>query len=113
MVIDEFYGWLPWDYLLRLTDRYPFMVESKGGHIQFTSEIIIFTSNKIHDHWYKNQDCSPLNRRLDIIWRYEKDFTDNGENIIINTLKGPDQDKFLEMFSKSIVTGKQIGRAHV
>ena len=51
-VVDEFYGWLPWDYMLRVTDRYPLLLESKGGHIQFTSNIIIFTSNKRYDAWY-------------------------------------------------------------
>ena len=31
VIIDEFYGWLPFDFMLRLCDRYPFTVEVKGG----------------------------------------------------------------------------------
>lgn len=69
VVIDEFYGWLPWDYLLRLTDRYPFLVESKGGHVQFNSEYIFITSNLPWDCWYKKiENMAPLERRIDNIW---------------------------------------------
>lgn len=39
VAIDEFYGWLPYDYMLRLLDRYPLLVECKGGSKQFKSEI--------------------------------------------------------------------------
>ena len=71
VVIDEFYGWFEWDYLLRLTDRYPLILEGKAisGGFQFTSKIIIFTSNKHWNNWYPNiQDRSPLERRFECIW---------------------------------------------
>ena len=29
VIIDEFYGWLPFDLLLRICDRYPLMVEQE------------------------------------------------------------------------------------
>ena len=51
--LDEFYGWLQWDVLLRLADRYPLLVETKGGQIQFSSKKLIFTSNTEPTKWYK------------------------------------------------------------
>jgi hypothetical protein len=54
IVLDEFYGWLPFDHLLRLCDRYPLTLETKGGHIQCQAKTIIFTSNHDPRRWYPN-----------------------------------------------------------
>lgn len=72
VIIDEFYGWLPWDFMLRLTDRYPLIVESKGGACQFVAKKIVFTSNDHPKDWYPNMtekygwspDTNPLCRRI-------------------------------------------------
>lgn len=66
VVIDEFYGWIPFDLLLRLLDRYPLLVESKGGQIQFVAKNIIITSNTFPDKWYKSCDTyfAALLRRI-------------------------------------------------
>lgn len=64
VILDEFYGWLPWDTLLRLCDRYPLLVETKGGQTQFTSKRIIITSNLPPARWYKNQYMEALYRRI-------------------------------------------------
>lgn len=53
VILDEYYGWLPYDLLLRLCDRYPLLVESKGGQIQMECSRIIITSNHLPDKWYK------------------------------------------------------------
>lgn len=53
VVIDDFYGWLPCDLLLRACDRFPLMVPTKGGHVNFTPTSIILTSNKLPHLWYK------------------------------------------------------------
>jgi len=64
VIIDDFYGWLPWDLLLRLTDRYPLTVETKGGSVQFVAKAIVITSNKPPNQWYKDEiDKAPLKRR--------------------------------------------------
>jgi len=52
VVIDEFTGWLTYEYILRLCDRYPMTVEDKGKHYQFTSKRIVFTSNVSPDNWW-------------------------------------------------------------
>lgn len=70
IIIDDFYGWLPWSFLLRLCDRYPFQVQTKGGHVQFAAKLIIFTSNSHPKNWYTripNEDWTPFERRIDKI----------------------------------------------
>jgi hypothetical protein len=67
VVIDEFYGWLPYDFLLRLCDRYPLYLETKGGTVAFVSKYIHFTSNQAPEFWYKH-NFAPLERRLEYIY---------------------------------------------
>lgn len=69
IIIDEFYGWLPWDFLLRLTDRYPLKLAVKLGTVPCAATTIIFTSNKHPRDWYPNSrygwdDTNPLKRRF-------------------------------------------------
>lgn len=64
VVIDEFYGWLQWTTLLRLCDRYPMMVETKGGQVQFTAKTIVFTSNTEPCLWYKDKYFDAFKRRV-------------------------------------------------
>lgn len=65
VVIDEFYGWLPWDTLLRICDRYPMLLETKGGQVSFVGKNIVITSNK-HPHlWYTNDMFDAFIRRVD------------------------------------------------
>lgn len=54
VVIDDFYGWLPYCELLRLMDRYPHKVPFKGGYMEFTSKHIVITSNSPPMDWYKS-----------------------------------------------------------
>lgn len=64
VVLDEFYGWLQWDVLLRLCDRYPLLVETKGGQIQFSTKRIVFTSNTVPSKWYKGVYFDAFVRRV-------------------------------------------------
>lgn len=64
VVIDEFYGWLPFDLLLRLCDRYPLLVESKGGQVNFTAKTIVITTNQVPALWYKNVYFNSFIRRV-------------------------------------------------
>lgn len=77
VVIDEFYGWLAWSELLRLCDRYPCMIQTKGGSCHFTSKRIIFLSNDHPSKWYSNPKCcwSTLERRLENIAEMRRDGT--------------------------------------
>jgi len=69
IIVDEFYGWLPWDFILRLTDRYPLKLAVKGSTVPCTAKTIVFTSNKHPSKWYPNSryfwdDTNPLKRRF-------------------------------------------------
>lgn len=53
--------------LLRLLDRYAMKVSVHGNQVEFTSRIIIFTSNKHPKEWYNSGydwEDDPLRRRL-------------------------------------------------
>lgn len=66
VIIDDFYGWLKWDELLKICDRYPYRVPIKGGFEVFNSKHIVITSNITIDQWYKfiNYHPEPLYARL-------------------------------------------------
>ncbi|WGN90621.1 replication associated protein [Banfec circovirus 2] len=75
IILDDFYGWLPFDDLLRLCDRYPLRVETKGGTVQFVGKRILITSNKLPHEWYTDEvyNKDALFRRLDSVFYYEID----------------------------------------
>ena len=66
VIIDDFYGWIKYDEMLKIMDRYPYRVQYKGGSTEFTSTHIWITSNINTDLLYKFQDYNPaaFNRRL-------------------------------------------------
>ncbi|AKO22245.1 replication initiator protein [Asterias forbesi associated circular virus] len=65
IILDEYYGWLPFDLLLRLCDRYPLMLETKGGQCNCEANTIVITSNNRPDSWYKNCYFPAFERRVD------------------------------------------------
>jgi len=64
VIIDDFYGGIKWTELLQLCDRYPHLVQTKGGMVQFRGKTIIFTSNNRPESWYPKMDFAPFKRRL-------------------------------------------------
>lgn len=67
VVLDDFYGWLPFHELLRVLDRYEHQVQSKGGNTQLLAKRIFITSNRTPDKWYdptKGFYLASLYRRL-------------------------------------------------
>lgn len=69
VVFDDFRGsWFCYSTLLNLLDRYPCMVEVKGGMLNFAPKKIIITSNVIPEKWYepsKQINIQALLRRID------------------------------------------------
>lgn len=68
VIIDEFYGWLPIDTMLRIMDRYPLMVDTKGSAVNFEAKTLCITSNITWDKWYTwtNEDVKEaFKRRID------------------------------------------------
>lgn len=64
VILDEFYGWLPFDTLLRLCDRYPLLLETKGGQVQCQLTTIVITTNSLPCAWYKNVYFPSFVRRV-------------------------------------------------
>lgn len=86
VIIDEFYGWMPFDTLLRICDRYPLLVETKGGQVNFVAKNIIITTNAIPSSWYKNVYFNSFVRRVNTwmvlrTWGSMQTFTDYSEAI--------------------------------
>lgn len=52
VVLDDFYGWLKYDDMLRIMDRYPLLVQTKGGQRQFLATKLLVTSNSLPRTWY-------------------------------------------------------------
>lgn len=73
ILIDDFYGWIPISYLLKLLDRYPFLLRTHQGFEQFQSHYIFITSNQDPNDWYPNAPSevrAALRRRFTIITHF-------------------------------------------
>lgn len=52
VIIDDFYGWIEFDEMLRICDQYPHKVEVKGSFQQFMAKTIYITSNDNPINWW-------------------------------------------------------------
>jgi len=64
ILLDDYYGYLPYCELLRVLDRYPYQVPVKGGFVQAQWDTVVITSNKSPTEWYKQGLTDALKRRL-------------------------------------------------
>ncbi|AFK85001.1 Rep [Bat associated circovirus 3] len=75
VVLDDFYGWVPYDELLRVGDRYPLKVQVKGAFVDFVSKTLVITSNKRPEEWYDKEkipDQSAMWRRFNEMYYCER-----------------------------------------
>jgi len=78
VVFDEYYGSLPIEMFLQLTDAYPFTVQVKGSHTQWLPRRIWFTSNQSWQNWYASEFMknghwkAAVERRITVV----KEFTE-------------------------------------
>lgn len=88
--------------ILRLLDRYPLMVEVKGGHTQINSKYIIITSAYHPKDLYETrEDINQLLRRITIIRKFEKK---KPKNEILTQLNM----KFNSCSAESVLNAKRI-----
>lgn len=69
VVVDEFRGGISISHLLRWLDRYPVIIELKGGASVLACTKIWITSNIPPEQWYENLDeetIAALRRRMNI-----------------------------------------------
>lgn len=64
LLIDEFYGQMPWNFLLQILDRYPLRLPIKGGFTYANWTKVIITSNKSPTEWYNRDNYDALLRRI-------------------------------------------------
>lgn len=84
IIIDEFYGWMSIDSILRLCDRYPLLLPTKGGFRKCQAKKVIFTSNKPWKDWWPNVDnpnvLAAFNRRITEITEFKELVTSHTES---------------------------------
>lgn len=51
-VFDDFYSWIPLDFMLRICDKNPLVVNICGGSASFLADTIIITSNQNPKYWW-------------------------------------------------------------
>lgn len=81
VIIDDFYGnqspSLSYDAYLKLTDRYSYMAEVKGGSVRLDKvRTIVFTSNLDPENWFRGStgyDRSAFFRRVSRIIHFRED----------------------------------------
>ncbi len=84
LLIDDFYGWIPYNFLLNMLDVYPLRLPAKGGNGWASWTTVVITSNSPPQNWYKefcrkfslptNEDGIPaaLARRICMIRTFSK-----------------------------------------
>lgn len=70
IIIDEFYGWIPYSNLLRILDMNPVMLGTKGAHVNLNCKRIFITSNQSPAKWFPRMNFGPLRRRINRLYRF-------------------------------------------
>jgi len=70
ILVDDFYGWYPQDFLLRLCQHFECRLPYRGGESQCLARNIIFTSNKRPWNWYKNTMANFIRRVTHWVYFY-------------------------------------------
>jgi hypothetical protein len=71
LLIDDFYGWIPYNVLLSILDGYQLRLEFKGGYTYARWTKVFITSNNHPSTWY-DRDTQALDRRIKQIQFIEK-----------------------------------------
>lgn len=85
LLLDDFYGNIKYNYLLRLLDNYPMRVQEKGSFNYLNFKYIYITSNKRPSKWYdraKIPDQGALVRRIGGIVHLKKSSQKSGGSSI-------------------------------
>jgi len=77
ILLDDYYGDLPYDQLLRVCDRYPINLPIKGGYVYGQYTTVVITSNRQPERWYPEREVNALIRRISTIERQYNHGTQN------------------------------------
>lgn len=67
ILLDDYYGEIPYSQFLKVLDRYPLQLPVKGGFVYAQYDTVIITSNKHPETWYVQGFTDALKRRIEII----------------------------------------------
>lgn len=104
LIIDEFYGWIPFDFLLRLLDVYRLQLQVRGGFVWAQYRNVVITSNADPSEWYPGvpeDRRAALLRRLTYITRVEATNQDIPE---MDRQDDSDYDTEVEIMPNELVT---------
>lgn len=66
VIFDDFYGWIPYDEMLRILDWYTMDMPIKGSSVPLAATTFVFTSNEPYTSWYKKvKNLEALTRRIE------------------------------------------------
>jgi len=67
LLLDDYYGDIPYSQLLKVLDRYPLQVPTKGSFIYAQWDLVIITSNRHPRLWYPQGFTDALERRIFVL----------------------------------------------
>lgn len=76
VVIEDFYGEIDLQFMLKMVDKYPFKVQVKGAMVEFRAKKIWITSNSNWELWYSTEFMriaehkTAFNRRITSVREY-------------------------------------------
>lgn len=77
ILLDDFYGGMPYSRLLRVLDGYQYRVNVKGGHRYAQWNKIFITSNEEPTQWYKIGLTEALKRRITSVTKFGNEVEGN------------------------------------
>jgi len=90
LLIDDFYGWIKWGFLLKLLDGHQCRLNKKGSAGWACWNKVYITSNKAPWNWYDKGYPLELQRRIKKIIH----FTENGTEVGGNTRPQPEYTEY-------------------
>lgn len=91
VVLDDFFGWIPYTSFLHMADRFPHRVPFKGGFHNFAAKRVIITTNTLPEHWYdtskRHIHLDAILRRIDKVIYWTRDYE---RRELVGPLGGPD-----------------------
>lgn len=80
ILLDDYYGDIPYSQFLKVLDRYPLNLPIKGGFVAAAYDTIIITSNKSFTQWYPEPN-NAIKRRIHEIKNFDIDITDASQTL--------------------------------
>jgi hypothetical protein len=75
VIVDDYYGWMRFTFLLKFLDGYQLRLPIKGGHTWAEYETVIFTSNSHPGTWYgwgDKMSWAAFKRRISAVYLFRE-----------------------------------------